>query len=111
MGWRLFHPSTPCCRHKSLSGMAGAQETFTPLEQTEALALGHCILGGLGRALGSGWAPAEALRLFLFSYKQDRTQSSIKLKNKKKKSRKKSGALPGGGTRPPRPCSDPPPVV
>lgn len=39
-------------------------------------------------SLGSGWALAEALRLFLFSYKQDRTQSSIKLKNKKRARRR-----------------------
>lgn len=46
---------------------------------------------GVGRALGSGWALAEALRLFLFSYKQDRTQSSIKLKNKKRAGRRVGG--------------------
>lgn len=117
ISWWLLHPSSPCCRHKSLSGMAGVQEAPTPLGQAEALALGQCIWRrgywaeppGVGRALGSGRALAEALRLFLFSYKQDRTQSSINLKNKKRAGRRVGCSR--GPTQPPRPCSDPPPVV
>lgn len=38
--------------------------------------------------MSCGWAPSEAFGLFLFSYKQDRTRSSINLKNKKRAGRR-----------------------
>lgn len=48
ISWWLLHSSSPCCRHKSLSDMVGVQGIPSPLGQAEALALGHCILGGEG---------------------------------------------------------------
>lgn len=113
------NPTLPCCRYKPLSGMAGAQGLWparggSGTGRAGGLALvqywelgGRAGSPGVVRALWRGWAPAEAFGLFLFSYKQDRTQSSINLKNKKEQEEEWGTA--GGSTRPPRPCSGPPP--